>query len=106
MSMKDGYTRYDVLWPRGRRAIENHPLAGRPDTLKDQTIGELWDGLFRGDEIFPILRENLSQRYPGLKFVPWKDFPRDGDHGFPDWSAHPELLSEKGCDMVIVGTGA
>jgi hypothetical protein len=104
--MKNGDAQYDALWPRGRRPIENHPPARRPDTLNDQTIGELWDGLFRGNEIFPILREKLSQRYPGLKFVPWTDFPRDGDHGFPDWNVHPDLLSEKGCDMVIVGTGA
>ncbi|MFC1885518.1 hypothetical protein ACFLZM_00460 [Thermodesulfobacteriota bacterium] len=104
--MKNGRRHYDVLWPRGREAIENLPLARRPDTLENRTIGELWDGLFRGNEIFPILRKEISNRYPGVTFVPWTDFPRDGDHGFPDWKLHPDLLSEKGCDMVIVGTGA
>lgn len=104
--MADGCERYDVLWPRGRRAIENKPLAKRPGSLENCTIGELWDGLFRGNEIFPILREGIAKRYPGVKFVPWTDFPRDGDHGFPDWDAHPDLLSEKECDMVVVGTGA
>jgi hypothetical protein len=99
-------TKYDVLWPRGRKAIEIEPLATRADTLEGKTICELWDGLFRGDEYFPILREGLSKRYPGVKIVPWTEFPRDGDHGFPDWQAHPDLLSEKGADMVIVGTGA
>jgi len=97
---------YEALWPRGRRAAKYDPLARRPGSLEDQTIGELWDGLFRGNEIFPVLREGLLERYPGLKFVPWNEFPRDGDHGFPDWGAHPSLLTEKGCDMVLVATGA
>ena len=104
--MKGDCEQYEVLWPRGRRAITINPLARRSGSLENQTIGELWDGLFRGNEIFPMLREGLSRQYPGVKFVPWTDFPRDGDHGFPDWNVHPGLLSEKGCDMVIVGTGA
>lgn len=101
-----GENKYKVLWPRGRKARENHPLAERPGTFEGKTICELWDGLFRGNQIFPILRERLSERYPGVKIIPWTDFPRDGDHGFPDWKAHPDVLREKGCDMVIVGTGA
>ncbi len=104
--MKNECGQYDVLWPRGKRAIENLPLAKRPDTLKGLTIGELWDGLFRGNEIFPVLRKEISKRFPDVTFIPWTDFPRDGDHGFPDWDLHPGLPAEKGCDLVIVGTGA
>ena len=98
--------KYEVLWPRGRKATEVIPLAERPNTLEGKTICEIWDGLFRGNEYFPILREGLSKRYPGANIVPWTEFPRDGDHGFPDWKAHRDILAEKGCDMVIVGTGA
>ena len=97
---------YEALWPRGRKALANEPLAKRSGTLEGHTIGELWDGLFRGNEIFPILREGIAKRYPGVKFVPWTELPRDGDHGFPDWEAHPDLLAEKGCSMVMVATGA
>lgn len=104
MDRKDN--RYEVLWPRGKKAFTYHPLARRPSTLEGQTIGELWDGLFRGNEIFPLLREGISERYPGVKFIPWTEFPRDGDHGFPDWAAHPNLLTEKGCNLVITATGA
>ncbi len=98
--------KYKVLWPRGRKAIEIEPAATRPDTLDGKTICELWDGMFRGNEYFPMLREGLSKRYPRVKIVPWTEFPRDGDHGFPDWKEHPNLLTQNGCDMVMVGTGA
>jgi len=56
-----------VLWPRGRKTVDVRPLAKRLGTLDGITIGELWDDLFRGDEIFPLLREELARRFPGLR---------------------------------------
>ena len=98
---------YKALWPQARKSEEKPTaLAMRIDSLEGKTIGELWDGLFRGDVIFSVLEKELSARYPGLKFVRWSEFPRDGDHDFPDWDTHPNLLSEMGCDAVIVTTGA
>ncbi|MGA2462980.1 MAG: hypothetical protein ABSH06_01325 [Thermodesulfobacteriota bacterium] len=99
-------TMYKALWPRGRKTLDIVPLARRLDTLEGKTICELWDGLFRGDEIFLMLEELISEQYSGVTFVRWTQLPRDGDHGFPDWKAHPNLLTEKGCDCVIVATGA
>ena len=97
---------YKTLWPRGRKASKLIPFAQRVNNLAGKTVGELWDGIFRGDEIFPILEKELLDRYPGVKFAKWTEFPRDGDHGFPDWKAHPDLLAEKGCSAIIVATGA
>ena len=53
-----------------------------------------------------MLEELLQERYDGVQFVRWSEFPKDGDHGFPDWDAHQDLLAEKGCDAVITATGA
>ena len=97
---------YRVVWPRGKKAAAITALAQRLDNLEGKTVCELWDGLFRGDEIFPVLEKGLSERFPGVKVVPWTDFPKDGDHAFPDWKAHPKALAEKGCDAVIVASGA
>jgi hypothetical protein len=97
---------YKVLWPRGRKASKIVPFAQRLKTLEGKTVCELWDGIFRGDEIFPVIEKKLSERYPGVKFISWDNFPRDGDHDFPDWKAHPDLMAEKGCSAVIVATGA
>ena len=97
---------YKVLWPRGKKAEEISALAQRLDSLEGKTLCELWDGLFRGDEIFPMLEKGLSERFPAVKLIPWTEFPKDGDHGFPDWKAHPNVLAEKGCDGVIVASGA
>ncbi len=100
---KDGF--YEVVWPRGRAVATITPFAKRLDTLNGKTVGQLWDRLFRGKEIFSILEDELLKRYPGVKFVSWTEFPNDGDHAYPDWEAHPKLLAEKGCDAVIIGFG-
>ena len=97
---------YEVVWPRGRSTGSVKPLAPRLPDLRGKTICELWDGVFRGDEVYPMLEEMISKRYPGVNFVSWSEFPRDGDHGFPDWESNPGLLAEKGCDGVITATGA
>ena len=51
-----------VLWPRGRRTVTARPVAPRLDTLAGKTVAQLWDDLFRGDEIFPMLEEELARR--------------------------------------------
>lgn len=96
---------YEVLWPRGRKMAPITPFAKRLDTLNGKTVCQVWNYEFRGKEIFSFIEKALSEQYPGVKFVSWASYPSDGDHKMPDWDAHPELLSEMGCDAVIVGMG-
>ena len=60
---------YAVVWPRSAKAVEIKPLAKRLDTLDGKTIAFLWDDLFRGDEIWPILKEELSSRFTDVNFI-------------------------------------
>ena len=55
---------YAVVWPRSAKAVEIKPLAKRLDGLEGKTIGQLWDDLFRGDEIFPILEGGAGAPLP------------------------------------------
>src|SRR5215216_4757693 len=68
----DGY--YEVFWPRAERQQKRQALAPRLDTLEGKTVAQLWDFLFRGDEIFDTLEEALEARYPGIRFVSWREF--------------------------------
>ncbi len=87
-------------------------LAPRLDTLAGKTVGEIWNGGFKGEIVFPIIEEMLRKRYPGVKVVPYTEFPL-----VSIGSLHPETqaetleavrvaLLEKGCDAVITGNGA
>ncbi len=98
--------KYEVVWPLGREVCEAVPVtAGAPD-LNGKTICELYDWIFRGEEIFPVIRESLRKRYPGVRFVDYENF---GDtHGPQEKDvvgALPELFRKHGCDAVISGVG-
>ncbi len=95
---------YEVVWPRGTKSVEARPVATRLDSLAGKTIGQLWDRIFRGDEIFPLLEEGLSQRYPGVKFVHYDVF--GSTHGADEHEVLAQLpakLEELGVDAVISG---
>ena len=104
MSTNDGY--YEVLWPRTPRQVKRKSLAPRLATLEGKTIAQLWDVLFRGDEVFALLEEGLKQRFPGVRFISWKEF--GNTHGRNErevLAGLPQRLKELGADAVISGMG-
>ncbi|HOG45313.1 MAG TPA: hypothetical protein PLJ35_04315 [Anaerolineae bacterium] len=97
---------YEVVWPRGKRTVQGIALAKRPNTLAGKTIAELWNGGFRGDEIFRILERELEKRYPGVKFARWEDFGRMGGAAEDKVLAElPLLLKSRGVDVSVGGVG-
>lgn len=98
---------YRTLDPRGRtprrRTVPNpRPLA----TLDGVRIAEFWDYLFKGDLMFPILRERIRDRFTGAEFV---EYPIFGNtHGTDEHDVVteiPQLLRAHRCDAVISGVG-
>lgn len=98
---------YEVVWPLGRSVYEAIPLAKRNEGLEGKTVCEVWDWLFRGREIFPVISDTLAKKYPGIKIVDYNNF---GDtHGPREKEvikALPGLLRQNKCDAVISGIGA
>jgi hypothetical protein len=106
MATQDNGGHYEVVWPRGQRQLQTQPLAKRLDTLNGKTIAELWDFLFRGDDIFTMLQHDLKERYPDVQFVSWKEF--GSTHGAAErdiLASFPERFKELGVDAVISGMG-
>ena len=97
---------YAVVWPRSPRQTQLKPLAKRLETLNGKTIAQLWDYLFRGDEVFAILEEGLKARYPDIRFVHWREF--GSTHGAGDRelvASLPQRFREMGVDAVISAMG-
>ena len=63
---------YDVVWPLAPSAAPSGVLAARSPELDGKTVGELWDYLFKGEEIFPLIRRALAARYPSIRFVEYE----------------------------------
>ena len=98
----DGY--YEVYWPRGVRQQKTRALAPRLGTLEGKTVAQLWDQLFKGDVVFEILEEGLRERFPGVKFVSWREF--GSTHGGEEkeaLAALPAKFKALGVDAVISG---
>ena len=104
-SASDGY--YEVLWPRSPRQTKKKTLARRLDTLKGKTIAQFWDFVFSGDKVHEALEFSLKERFPGVRFVSWKEF--GNTHGQDERKILEELparLKALGVDAAISGMGA
>ncbi|MEZ5237345.1 MAG: hypothetical protein AB7W59_11565 [Acidimicrobiia bacterium] len=97
---------YEVLWPRSARTAEITELAERPAGLEGKRIAFIWDYLFRGDEIFPILERELRAAVPGVQFVSYEAFGTTHGAGEQDvLASFPERFRELGVDAAISGMG-
>jgi hypothetical protein len=103
----DSEPQYSVLWPLARRSIKTQGAAAGVPDLSGKIVCELWDYIFRGDVMYAQIRERLAARYPGIKFVSYKEFgnihgpkQRDIIAGLAD------KLRALNCDAVISGIGA
>ena len=101
----DGH--FAVYWPRATRQVKRKTLAPRLSSLEGKTIAQIWDFLFRGDEVFAILEEALQARYPGVRFVSWREF--GNTHGSNERAvvqSLPSRLRALGADAVLSGMAA
>lgn len=101
----------EVVSPVGGDVIRQTTVAPRLPDLAGKTVCEMWNGVFKGDFTFPVIRELLQEKYPGVKVIPYTEFPffHGGDN--PTYQAKlarkmAALAKEKGCDALISGNGA
>ena len=99
-----------VISPSGSEAVEKKNLAKRLDTLNGKTVCEVWNEDFKGDIMFPVYRELLKERFPGVKIVPYTELPYASLKGTPSYQREVlqkiiAALKEKGADAVISGNG-
>ncbi|SRR5579883_3504264 len=106
MARRPAQGKYQVVWPRGKKIVDKVQPAPRLDTLNGKTVAELWDYVFRGEEIFPVIESELAARFPGVKFISPDRF--GNTHSTEErgvLAALPDRLREMGVDAVISGMG-
>jgi hypothetical protein len=97
---------YAVVWPRSAKAVEIKPLAKRLDILDGKTVAFLWDDLFRGDEVWPILKQELSRRYSAMTFIDHDAFgSTHGDDEHRVLAELPGKIKSMKVDAVVSGMG-
>lgn len=97
---------FDVVWPKSPRGVQRRRPATRLTSLDGARVGFVWDYMFRGEEIFPVVADALTARFPGVQIVGYDTF--GNIHG-PDEvalvEAMPGTLDEHSIDAVVVGNG-
>ena len=105
--MSEQQALYEVVWPLGKSHWDKRDLNPGLGDLNGKTIAEVWDRVFRGEEIFPAIREAVRKKYPGARFIEYDTF---GDtHGVNQKQVLadlPEHLRKHKVDAVISGVGA
>lgn len=109
MARQSEGTSYDVVWPLGRRVVEEVPVKELTENLDGKTIGFIWDYLFRGPEMFEAIREGLASSYRDMTFVDYEEF--GNIHGSdPEQRVNlermPEVLRSHRVDAVVAAVGA
>lgn len=98
---------YEVVWPLGKSHWDKRDLNPGLGDLNGKTIAEVWDRVFRGEEIFPAIRAALKKKYPEVRFIEYDQF---GDtHGVNQkqvLAELPDVLRKFRADAVISGVGA
>ena len=97
---------YAVVWPRSPRGVQTRRKADRLETLEGARVAFLWDYLFRGDVLFPVLEQELKASFPGTEIVGYEEF--GNLHGADEKQRVGRLgdeLHRRHVDAVVSGMG-
>ncbi len=97
---------YEVVWPRSPRGVQRRRRAARLGTLAGKRVAFLWDHVFRGDELFPVLADELTRRFDRIEIVGYEEF--GNLHGADETTRVgrlPDDLRNRGVDAVVSGMG-
>src|SRR5688500_9905602 len=105
--MSEQEASYEAVWPLGKSHWDKRDLNPGLGDLNGKTIAEVWDRVFRGEEIFPAIRGALRKQYPGARFIEYDKFgDTHGIHQKQVLADLPQHLREQKVDAVISGVGA
>jgi hypothetical protein len=97
-------SKYEVVFPLGRRARRTQERAARPRTLDGVTIGELSNDKFDSEFVFEAVEKAILKRIPTAKFVSFAKF--GNVYGASEAQVIRDLpgnLERHGVDVVISG---
>lgn len=105
MNSKMGVVSPEGLQLRGTRGVSR-----ALDTLAGKTVGEVYNNHFKGELMFQTYRRLLKERFPGIKIIPYDQFPIvyvGGDPAAQKQTAKQiaELAKSRGVDALITGNG-
>lgn len=93
----------EVQHPQGASEV-TQLHAARLDGLAGKTIALLSDDMWQAHRMLPLVREQLAERYPDLRFIAETELPQ-GTLAI-DREDTIDAIIARGADAVIVGNAA
>jgi hypothetical protein len=99
-----------VVSPAGLQLRAIGAVSPHLDTLEGKTIGEIYNNHFKGEFMFQTYRRLFKERFPGIRIIPYDQFPIvyvGGDPASQKKTAKEiaRLAKEWGVDALISGNG-
>ena len=99
-----------VISPEGLQLRAAGAVSRHLDTLAGKTIGEVYNNHFKGEFMFATYRRLFKARFPGVKIIPFDQFPTvyvGGDPASQKKTAKEiaALAKQWGVDALISGNG-
>ena len=103
-------TKMGVISPEGLQLRTAGSVSRHLDTLEGKTIGEVYNNHFKGELMFQTYRRLFKERYPGVRIIPFDQFPTvyvGGDPVSQKKTAQDiaALAKEWEVDAIITGNG-
>ena len=102
--------KFAVLSPEGLPVSSARDVSPPLESLEGKTIGEVYNNHFRGELMFRTYRRLFERDHPGVKVIPFTEFPIVYVGGDPASQKRvakevAALAKERGCDALITGNG-
>lgn len=99
-----------VVSPEGLPLAAVRNVSPSLANLDGKVIGEVYNNHFKGELMFRTYRRLFTERFPGIRIIPYDQFPTvyvGGDPASQKGTAREvaALAKEKGCDAIISGNG-
>jgi hypothetical protein len=99
-----------VISPAGLQLRAAGRVSPHLDTLEGKTIGEVYNNHFQGELMFQTYRRLFKERHPGVRIIPFDEFPIvyvGGDPATQKRTAREiaALATEWEVDAIITGNG-
>jgi hypothetical protein len=102
--------RFAVISPEGVPPSSTGRISPHLDTLEGKVICEVYNNHFKGELMFRTYRRLFTDRYPGVKVIPYDELPIVYVGGDPATQKQvakqvAALAKERGADALITGNG-
>jgi hypothetical protein len=98
----------DVVWPLGGRPATESAAERGNNGLSGARVAFAWDYLFRGDQMWALVQEELRRRWPDITFVGPDEFGNFHDKFNTDVTGErlKSRMDALRIDAAVIGVGA